>query len=476
MKLLCPGAYTWNNKGDAALVLAMVAELRRVFSQPDITVLSDTPELDSDKYPAHVLPPLVGGTLEYSPPRSGTIKRFLDRHLLWRAPSFGRAFTYLAALVYRGIAGLVSVVPAHIRARIEFYIFLVHARIATALLGKKCHRLFPPAQARVVRGFCEADAVVMVPGGYLIAPHPQHTHWLRHIAALVLARWLRKPAYLYACTLGPFHGGHNRWWARAALSRVDAIILREPSSEEAAARIAPHVPRILTTDAAFVMPGCPPDEVQSVRGRFLGDSRQPIIGISVREYRFPGHTDPAGQRTRYLDAMAAVAKHLAKKHNGSVYFVPQVLADEISDIDVARDVLSRIDDRSSIQVIDAELSPSELRGLYSCFDAFVGVRMHANIFALCELVPTVAIAYEPKTAGIMKYLGLGDYVLDIRTVDAQALIAKVDILMGARTAIREQLKPALGRAKSMAARTADFIGERLVARGLGVGTVVSEAR
>lgn len=478
MKLLCPGAYTWNNKGDAALVIAMLAELRRVYPGAQVTVLSDTPRLDAGKYDAAVLPPVLGGTLEYEPARRGPFWQAFDRHLAWRTPVLARAIDGLARLTERGLRALRDAArpPQHFRARLAFYAFLSYARLAIWIFGRACHIVFPAERARVVRAFCEADAVVMVPGGYMIAPHSRHTHWLRHAAAILIARWLGKPTFLYACTLGPFHGVHNRWLAGAVLSGVDAIVLRESTSEKAASRIAPKVARILTTDVAFLLPSCPLHRTQALRHTWLDGVSGPIVGISVRDYGFPGHPDARGQKERYLNAIATAAQHLVTMHGASVFFVPQVLADETNDLDVARAVDQRISNRSSIHIVDADLSPIDLRGLYSCFDAFVGVRMHANIFALSELVPTVAIAYEPKTAGIMSFLGLDNYVLDIRTIDTSALLEKVDRMMANRIALREQLAQSTAMARSFAARSADYISERLHDRGIFVSSATRESK
>ena len=52
---------------------------------------------------------------------------------------------------------------------------------------------------------------------------------------------------------------------------------------------------------------------------------------------------------------------------------------------------------------------------------FIGTRMHSNIFALSSLIKTIAIAYEPKTTGIMKMLKLSSYVINMEDVDSDKL-------------------------------------------------------
>jgi colanic acid/amylovoran biosynthesis protein len=251
-----------------------------------------------------------------------------------------------------------------------------------------------------------------------------------------------------------------------ALRKVNVVVLREKSSERAVSLLAPNIARFLTTDVAFLSPGCSTEQVQSLEAQWLQDARRPIVGISVRFYSFPGESDAKGKTERYVECMASCAQHLVTAHGATVYFVPQVLLDQLSDVVMARAVCSRIADKSFIRILEADLSPTELRGLYSCFDAFVGVRMHANIFALSECVPTLAIAYEPKTAGIMSLLGLSDYVLNIRQLEIGSLLDRVDLLMANRASLRRQLISAVVDARTIAARTADIIREQMQLRGV----------
>ena len=145
----------------------------------------------------------------------------------------------------------------------------------------------------------------------------------------------------------------------------------------------------------------------------------------------------------------------------AVYFVPQVLADELNDVSVAREVLSRVSNLEHVYLLDQDLDPRDLKGLYGGFDLFIGVRMHANIFALSAGVPTVAIAYEPKTEGIMNQLGLGEYAIGIRRLDSPGLIALLDRLAAEAPALRGHLTTAIPAMKQKAMRTADALHKAL---------------
>ena len=61
-------------------------------------------------------------------------------------------------------------------------------------------------------------------------------------------------------------------------------------------------------------------------------------------------------------------------------------------------------------------------------DYFIGTRMHSNIFAITSNVKTIAIAYEPKTVGIMDMLGLSSYVIQMGKITEKKLTRLFDVM------------------------------------------------
>ena len=59
--------------------------------------------------------------------------------------------------------------------------------------------------------------------------------------------------------------------------------------------------------------------------------------------------------------------------------------------------------------------------IYSQLDLLIGMRMHSNILSAVQGVPFIAVAYEHKTKGISKYVGLERYCLDYEKVNSDNL-------------------------------------------------------
>lgn len=459
MKIFCPGGYTYKNKGDAALVICMLSELARAFPQAHVTICSDSPDLDSRMYGVEVLPPVFGELLEteFLRPESNSfgvsIRAFYDRHIGWRHHRLARGKS--------GYHGALNVWQT----RFRFHVFLARLWLGTKFLPRLHHLFVPESVREAVASAKSADAIVFVPGGYLIAPHERHIYWLRHAAAIFLSRWLEKPTYFFACTVGPFHGRYNTWLARIALNASHVFFLREQSSKTAVERLAPNAESILSADVAFLLPMCSPSRTAALRAKYIGSISGLKIGISVRDYRFPGASNPEEKRELYFQSIARTADHFIERHGATIFFVPQVLSDEVNDLDISEIIAGKVSRKKFTCVISEDLAPSDLKGLYSLFDMFVGVRMHANIFALSAEVPTVAIAYEPKTLGIMKQLELDRFAISIRDLTPEALTGMTEDLHANLPAVRATLSENLPKMRATSMLTASTIKSRMEQHG-----------
>jgi polysaccharide pyruvyl transferase WcaK-like protein len=73
--------------------------------------------------------------------------------------------------------------------------------------------------------------------------------------------------------------------------------------------------------------------------------------------------------------------------------------------------------------------------------------MHSCIAALSQGVPCVGVAYSMKFAGVFESVGMGDWVVDGRSVGNAAAVERILELYRGREAVRESLKAAGDRAR-----------------------------
>jgi len=395
MKVLITNVYSYKNKGDAAIVVALVSEVRRVFPEADILIQTTDIKNDSDRYGA---------------PISAT--------LLWLLLSAHRS----KPLAWRLL------------------------KLAGGLFGLTCYLLWPRRLSRHRPGWlldaglrnfvaeqAEADIVIACGGGYLrTASAGLGDLILLAVTGLnfLAGHYLGRPVYLYSQSIGPVHGRLQRRILRFCLQRVDLIESREDITGRFLAGLKLTTPVLATADPVFLLQG---------RGTKPPMALAPAklqVGLTVRKW-FDQDRDLA----QYITAVAKTIDYLSATYGAHVYYLPQVIAANFGDDDrlIAERVQREVTHKAAFTLLTADLHPLELIGFCGQMDIFIGTRMHSNIFALINAVPVVAIEYEHKTRGIMRGLGLEDFVVAIAKATPELLKNRVDQLLTDRERYSRQI-------------------------------------
>jgi len=389
MRILISNVYSWQNKGDAAIVLCLLEHVREQF--PDAQIQLSTHDLeDAGKYGDYPVQPHIISLLK-------------DRYGGHRDALAGRLRFALGCLVFR----------------LKLQVFKQLLRV-----GVRAYGLFPPELADKLRSYEACDAVIACGGGYLITKSPPrklecllHCHHLFLSACdFYLAELFGRPYLLYNQSVGPFCREADVRVLRKCLARAQHIICREGLTYERLKGLG--LDRLtLSADIAFTLRSRPctiPDE--------LGIRRDgPWIGVTARQCLSDRDQD------EYERQFAAFVERRIRTTSAAVLFMPQAVFAAAGDDDlvVARRIRERVtaELRERVTIFEHDLHPGELQGLIGQMDFFVGTRMHSNIFALTTNVRSIAISYEPKTEGIMRMLGLSEYVLTADALRADALDA-----------------------------------------------------
>lgn len=395
MKILVTNVYSFKNKGDAAIVVALVREIERAFPKSTIELQTADIQNDGDKY-GH---PITSSLLWI------LLSSVRDKNILWR--------------VYKPLLGFCSL-------GIAFITYKLFKKPAV-LAGKELREF--------IRSNLQADLAIACGGGYLrTANGGMRENVLMFVTCLnILApKFLGKRVYLYSQSIGPMHNAFQRTLLVYTLRKVDLIQPREDISMNLLTKLGITTPIVQTADPVLLLGGTGtfPKDVVSL------DKNRLHVGITVRNWF--GNKDRLEQ---YMRSVAQTIDYLIEKHNAEVFYIPQVIAENFGDDDrvVAEAVHSLVANKDRFTVLSADLHPFELIGICGSMDIFIGTRMHSNIFALISKVPVVAIEYEHKTRGIMKGLGLEDLTIDIHDVTAESLKERVDLLLRDRQKYKQLL-------------------------------------
>ena len=91
-------------------------------------------------------------------------------------------------------------------------------------------------------------------------------------------------------------------------------------------------------------------------------------------------------------------------------------------------------------VADVLYDQNEIKYIIGLCDFFLGARMHATIAALSQCIPAVGMAYSKKFAGVFETVGVEGCVVDMRTLNDQEILSRIQELYGAMMTTRQTLK------------------------------------
>ncbi len=408
MKVVILNTHSLLNAGDAAIVAAEIALVRHVLGEVEFVITSRTPGVDREFYRqlhAEVAPPLLP------------------------APSL---FPSLGEKVSGSVGNLLA----------------LHAK------------------RRLVHALKRADLVLSSGGGYFfsnrrVLPGPMFWQAYAHVR---LAQRLGTPVLFAPQSFGPFANRMARraLWRLLSHSSVTRVLAREQESlallhslcgrEVVAGRFA------LSPDLAFAF------EVDCGRAVATAHtSPRPLLGVTVREWAFPecrSRADRDARRTTYLEGLVAACRWFHASHGGSILVIPHSRGPGRFEDDriVSRELVCRLAETLpgaciSLANLAEDASPASLVQLVASVDVLLATRFHSAVFACLAGRPFVAIAYQPKTTGIMAMLGLDEFSVPISDATGERLTPLLEILLRQGPSIvAERIRPAVARLRGEVAR------------------------
>lgn len=256
-----------------------------------------------------------------------------------------------------------------------------------------------------------------------------------------------KPLIVLAQTFGPFERGWSRRLARLCLSRAALVTARDPVSYDLVRALVSHDRIALTSDLAFLLQPAPLEQVKECYPEMRSLVSRGFIGVSVSDLfgRSVFHSIKGrGERLQnFRRCMADLLDHAVEHHGLPVVFVPHVTVRHSDDRAAAREVVALMRHREAVTVLEQEYTAPEIKTVIGLARAFIGCRMHALIGAVSQAVPTLALAYSPKTVDVIGGRLGYPFVVDLRDADpasaATVMAARLNALLADPEAVRKEL-------------------------------------
>jgi colanic acid/amylovoran biosynthesis protein len=314
------------------------------------------------------------------------------------------------------------------------------------LMGRRVLALVPAAYRPLLQAYFTADLVVSSAGNFLYSSGRVGLTLLLAIYVMIYGWLVGKPLYTMPQTIGPLR---HRWEERAvrwALGKARLVFVRDAISQAELQRIGLWDGRCrLAPDVAFALPPAPATAGEALLAAHgLRPEVRPRLGVTLINWGAQNHLF-TGQEG-YETAVAQTIRHFLHQYGGQAFLFAQVRGPAPADDDLipAQRVKAQLADLGEqVVLVTTPCAPEELKAAYGRMDIFLGSRLHSNIFALCEVVPTVTIQYQYKTRGVMQMLSLEEWVIEIERVNKADLWSLLERLWTERETIHQRLQVVL---------------------------------
>lgn len=382
-KITITNAYTWFNKGDAGILLGTVNTLKKIYGEDniEIDVLSFTPDEDKKRYcEDRCIKNVYSNVLNPHP---------------YKHTKIGKVIAILK-LIIRTI-----------------YISIMMKLNLNHLIKKE----------KSFESLFSSDILIVCGGGFLGGKKLES---LMHVFQMYVNTKFKVPVYVMGTSIEPMKNRLVKKITDNVLKKMDHIFAREVITYDYLKSILSENKVTLIPDMAFMLEDSYKkfDIVEELRKK-----SKTIYGLTVRNWNFPNASNPKMLMKNYIEALKDCMEKEIEENNSAFIFVPQVIVDYASDEVIANEIKEALADKykDSFIVLNDDLSPMEIKALIANLDYFIGTRMHSNIFATSMRIPTIAIAYEKKTNGIMHTVALDDYVIEMDEIKTENLSKKIEL-------------------------------------------------
>ncbi|MBI6004193.1 polysaccharide pyruvyl transferase family protein [Clostridium perfringens] len=414
-KITITNGYTWYNKGDAGILLGTVNAIKEIFGENiEINILSFTPDEDKKRYcKDSIIKDVYSNVLNPYPFK----KTFWGKKL-----AILKLFTNIS-INYLNINLL------------------------------KDRFVENNENIKILK---ESDLIVVCGGGFLGG---KKFNSFMHLYQMYINSKFDKPVILWGTSIEPFKNNIVKYFTEKQLNNLTHIFPRETITYDYLKESDIKEDKFtIIPDMAFML------ENKDEKFEFINKLRDEfdcLFGLTVREWSFPNVENAGKAKENYINAICETIIEFSEEKNAVFIFIPQVIFEGDDDSIVANEIRDRLPKKYKKHFIinKEDWSPVQIKSIIGNFDMFVGTRMHSNIFATSMAVPTVAIAYEKKTNGIMETVGLSDYIVEIDTITSKELIDKINKCYKNREFIHQSLEKRILEVREEILNKSEFIKE-----------------
>lgn len=310
-----------------------------------------------------------------------------------------------------------------------------------------------------------SDVLIMGGGGFffdywgfntenLFTNH--HTGSGVYIDYTLLATLLKKPLVFFAVGVGPLSSEVGSRFTRLAFEQASLITVRDIESSNLLVELGIPSEKIhITADPAFrykeVSETLGAEIINNLSPGFLAS---PVIGVAIRDWNV---------NANLLSTQSAIAQGLDKfveEYGGRVIFIPfhRDTGDEgTDDFQASQKIVAQMRHRDAAILIDPEYNLEENISIIRNCDLVLGMRLHANIFAVRYGIPCIGLAYDPKVKNFFNSINGSEYCVELSTLTPESLWAKIKKAYDTRELVRREYQEIQRKKSNLGEKTLSLL-------------------
>ena len=300
----------------------------------------------------------------------------------------------------------------------------------------------------------------------LLTLHPDFNVFCASLPLLAAA--YNKPCIIYAVGVEPLYSGAAKEQVANAFITATRATVRDKGSLEILRTIGVSVEKVeVTADPAFRLPNANLS-IEKLLGCRNVDIARPLLGVQLRHWN-SRQWDLSVDPNPWEIEVAKALDGFVETTGANILLIP-FQQREIWAFSDDRPPLRRVQDQmrhaSETYLLEGSLRPSVVSSVLGSCDIVLAMRFHSVVLSVKNCIPCVAIAYSLKVRTAMESAGLSEFCLDLETLNAQDLLAKLLECYSRKEEIQKNLEIVSKDMEILAMRNAELAIEILDGQSL----------
>jgi polysaccharide pyruvyl transferase WcaK-like protein len=290
----------------------------------------------------------------------------------------------------------------------------------------------------------KAHDVLIWGGGHMLQDRSSQLYIPYVTKNLVLAKYYKKPRFIYAPGLGPVESNLGKRLSRLAIDGSEEIVVRNQESRQLLLDCGVKQDIQVTADPVFSL------KMDGDTTTNASNLKAPVIGIAPRRHFYrKGSVLPASMQLAakqenpqfdfFLQEIAAALDQLIFQDGAEVQFLAMDIGPNPRDDLICQRIKHHMVYNEKATVFDDDVPLDEFIRRLGNLDVLVSARLHGIIMGMRFGLPFVGIDSDGKIPRLAKQFELDDFVIKDTELRKENLYTSIKRAVGDNRALREHL-------------------------------------